>query len=112
MKPIATVMRYLKGYLGMSNASADSDLDSSRARALAAEHHMASQLSSAAWYVAAMHEKLVDTALWSADYPPALHGYLQAKAFYDGLQDGAIAAGRAAAARTNARHARECSSDH
>jgi len=96
----------------MKNASADSDPDPSLARALAAERHMAGQLGSAAWYVAAMHQKLVDTVPSSEDYPAALDGYRQAKTFYDGLQNGAIAAGRKAAARTNERRARECSSDH
>jgi hypothetical protein len=70
--------------------------DAMRSRAVTAEHHMAMQLGSAAWNMAAMHEKLHDTPLWSADYPPALDQYLQARSLYTKLQDGAVAAGQSA----------------
>jgi hypothetical protein len=95
MKSVTAMMRTLKGYLGMNVTSVD--VDSEHARALKAEHHMASQLDSAAWYMAAMHEKLLETPRRSLDYQPALDGYLQAKIFHNGLQDGAILAGRNAA---------------
>lgn len=97
MKSITAMLRALKGYLGIKSVSMAADTE--HARALKAEHHMARQLDSAAWYVAAMHEKLLDTPRRSVNYPSALHGYQQSKILYKGLQDGAIAAGRNAAIR-------------
>jgi hypothetical protein len=97
MKSVTAMMRTLKGYLGMDVAAVD--VDPEHTRALKAEHHMARQLDSAAWYMAAMHGKLLDIPRRSVDYQPAIDRYLQSKIFYRGLQDGAIAAGRNAAAR-------------
>ena len=101
MKSVTAMMRTLKGYLGMDVAAVD--VDPEHTRALKAEHHMARQLDSAAWYMAAMYEKLLDIPRRSVDYQPAIDGYLQSKIFYRGLQNGAIAAGRNAVARLEGR---------